>query len=214
MPRRIDLDARKALLAEAVWQVILSQGISAVSVRTVAQQAGLVVGSLRHVFPTRAQLIEFSAELMVERATARILAVPPSDSAEDYALAVISELLPLTPNSRAEFEINVALLAESPALPGLMIIRDHAHEQIGLLCRRLVESLRPTAPEDPAMKAQADAQRLHALIDGLAFHLLHRPASEDPAWALNLIRAELSRLLLVRRRARPCSQEAQRSTSR
>ena len=59
MSRSIDLTARKAQLAEAVWQVILDRGISAVSVRTVAEQAGLVVGSLRHVFPTRAELLAY-----------------------------------------------------------------------------------------------------------------------------------------------------------
>ncbi|MDR1189718.1 MAG: TetR family transcriptional regulator C-terminal domain-containing protein [Bifidobacteriaceae bacterium] len=203
MPRHIDLDARKAQLAEAVWQVILDQGISAVSVRTVAAQAGLVVGSLRHVFPTRAQLIEFSAELMVERATMRVQAVPAGDDPEAYALAVIAELLPLEPHSRAEFEVNLALLAESTALPGLVAIRDHAHQEIGHLCRHLVTLLRQSAEmgtvpisSDPDRDGGIgrDAQRLHALIDGLAFHLLHCPVDADPTWALDLIRDELARI--------------------
>ncbi|MDR1117875.1 MAG: TetR/AcrR family transcriptional regulator [Bifidobacteriaceae bacterium] len=200
MPRRIDLDARKAQLAEAVWQVILGQGIAAVSVRTVAAQAGLAVGSLRHVFPTRAQLIEFSAGLMVERATERIQAVPADGGPEAYALAVIAELLPLQADSRAEFEVNLALLAESAALPGLVAIRDHAHQEIARLCERLVALVRrpgdaaavPGSADPGRNDCAADARRLHALIDGLAFHLLHGPAGEDPAWALDLIRAELA----------------------
>jgi AcrR family transcriptional regulator len=196
MPRHIDLDARKAQLAEAVWRVILDQGISAVSVRTVAAQAGLAVGSLRHVFPTRAQLMEFSAELMVQRATDRIQAVPAGGSPEAYALAVITELLPVQADSRAEFEVNLALLGESAALPGLVAIRDHAHQEIGRLCRRLVALVAGSGTRrgGPPGGADQDARRLHALIDGLAFHLLHRPAGEDAAWALALIRAELARI--------------------
>lgn len=51
VPRTIDRDARKEQLAEAVWRVVRERGIGAVSVRTVAEEAGVVVGSLRHVFP-------------------------------------------------------------------------------------------------------------------------------------------------------------------
>ena len=67
MPRKIDRDRRKAQLAEAVWRIVVERGIGAVSVRAVAEEAGVAVGSLRHVFPTRAELLEFSAELMVQQ---------------------------------------------------------------------------------------------------------------------------------------------------
>lgn len=61
MPRRIDLDERREHLAQAVWTIIRERGIGAVSVRVVAAEAGVAVGSLRHVFPTRTELLQFSA---------------------------------------------------------------------------------------------------------------------------------------------------------
>ncbi|ERK69927.1 transcriptional regulator, TetR family, partial [Leifsonia aquatica ATCC 14665] len=140
MPRTIDRDARKAQLAEAVWRVIVERGIGAVSVRTVAAEAGVAVGSLRHIFPTRTELLEFSAELMVDRATARILALPVGDPRE-HALDVLRQLLPLTPDSRAELEVNIALIAEAPALPGLARIRDEADRALTGACLGLVERL-------------------------------------------------------------------------
>lgn len=190
MSRSIDLAARKAQLAEAVWQVILDRGISAVSVRTVAEQAGLVVGSLRHVFPTRAELLSFSAELMVQRATERVLATPWSDDPQQYALDVIKRLLPLEPDSRAELEVNLALVAECPAQPSLGDIRDHAHAQLLEACARLVELL-TGRPRDPELIVTA--RRLHAIIDGLALHLLHGE-HDDAEWALAIVRAELARI--------------------
>ncbi len=189
MSRSIDLAVRKAQLAEAVWQVILDRGISAVSVRTVAEQAGLVVGSLRHVFPTRAELLSFSAELMVQRATERVLATPWSDDPQQYALAVIQRLLPLEADSKAELEINLALVAECPAQPDLGAIRDHAHAQLFEVCVRLVELV--TMKERNA-QLLLDAHRLHALVDGLALHLLHY-AVDDREWALAIVRDELER---------------------
>lgn len=184
-------EARRAQLAEAVWQVIRDRGIGAVSVRSVAGQAGVAVGSLRHLFPTRAELLEFSAELMVQRATARIRGIPRPADDEQYAFEVISQLLPLEPDSRAELEVNIALIAESPALPGLVTIRDRAYQELAEACTQLVEML-VGRPRDPQVIEQG--RRLHAIIDGLAIHLLMHHPSEDRAWAINIVRGELARI--------------------
>lgn len=190
MNLRKSSEARKTLLAEAVWQVILDRGISAVSVRAVAEQAGMVLGSLRHVFPTRAELMKFSAELMLQRATERVRAVSRSDDPERYARDVIEQLLPLSPDSRAELEVNLALMAEAAAVPELLPIKDEAHKRLRDVSYRLVELLSGCSRE--SVDLSASAQRLHALIDGLAFHLLHRSLDDDPAWALDIIRTEVS----------------------
>ncbi|WP_226655330.1 TetR/AcrR family transcriptional regulator [Leifsonia sp. LS1] len=207
MPRTIDHDARKADLAQAVWRVIADRGLGAVSVRTVAAEAKVAVGSLRHLFPTRTELIEFSAELMVERVTDRIQALPRRADPREYALDVLTELLPLTADGRAELEVNIALIAEAPAEPGLARIRDIADQALSRACLHLVRLLRREAGTegadagaddtgaDAADRERAlgtDALRLHALVDGLALHLLVRDGS--PEWALDILRAEVDRL--------------------
>lgn len=184
---------RRAKLAQAVWEIIATHGISAVSVRTVAAEAGMAVGSLRHLFPTQAQLLEFSAELMIQRATERIGQTPPCDDPLEYALDVIKHVLPLTPESRREFEINLALIAETPAHPNLARTRDLAHEALLDLFTRIVGSLRsesmPGSESDEYL-----AIRLLALADGLGLHLIHRPPEADTQWAVDIIRRELSGL--------------------
>jgi len=191
MPRTIDLDARRVQLAEAVWRVIRERGIGAVSVRTIAAEAGVVVGSLRHVFPTRSELLEFSARLMIDRATERIRSIAPTGDARDDAIAVLRELLPLTPDTRAELEVNLALIAETPALPQLAAIRDEADAGLRALCEALVERLRGEA--DPVA-----VERLFALLDGLALHLLTRSADADRERALRVLRDEVDALAAAR----------------
>lgn len=186
-------EERKARLAEAVWAVILDQGIGAVSVRTVAGAAGMAVGSLRHLFPTKAELLEFSAELMLDRATARVTATEWRDDPVEYALDAIKQVLPLTPETRREFEINVSLIAETPSNPGLVRIRDRAHEQLLELFTRIVLLVRGTpAPTDES--PSRDGLRLLALVDGLGLHLIHQPDTADPNPAVAIIRDELQRL--------------------
>lgn len=184
MSRTMDWEARKAQLAEAVWQVILEQGISSVSVRTVADRAGVAVGSLRHVFPTRAELVQCAAELMVQRATERILAITPKEDPREYVFDIIKSLLPLEQDSRAEFEINLALFVEGTAVPSLIEVRESAHRQLAELTSRLVEML-------TGESRTVQARRLHALIDGIAFHLIHQPLESDHSWALDIIWQEI-----------------------
>lgn len=190
MPRKIDRDQRKEQLAEAVWRIVRERGIAAVSVRSVAEEAAVVVGSLRHVFPTRAELLKFSAELMVKRARERIRAIPRGEDDSQYVLEVLSQLLPLEPESRAEMEVNIALIAEAPALPELMAIRDDAYRELEEACIRYVELLVQRPRNAPLLQ---QARRLHAIIDGLAMHLLHSP-SADNEWAIDILRDELARL--------------------
>ncbi|ANE09174.1 TetR/AcrR family transcriptional regulator [Corynebacterium glutamicum] len=191
MSRTIDKEARKAQLAETVWQVILDEGIGAVSVRTVAERAGVVVGSLRHIFPTRAELVIFSAELMVKRATERLLAIEPDDDVREYVFTIVKQLLPLGPDSRAEFEINLALFAEGTAVKGLVDIRQDANRQLADLFVRLVEMV--TGERDTPESLQ-QSRRLHAMVDGFAFHILHQPEMEDTSWALDILWAEINSL--------------------
>lgn len=207
MPRRIDIDRRKAQLAEAVWGIIRERGIGAVSVRSVADAAGVAVGSLRHVFPTRTELLSFSAELMVHRATERILAAPRSGDPAEDAVSLLSHLLPLEPDSRAELEVNIALIAEAPAIPELVPIRDQAAHAIFGLCSRLVAALAPDVDE---ARRVWEARRLHALLDGLALHILAEPDTAeggsrdrdsdlDPgrgrgSWGVQVLREEIARI--------------------
>lgn len=202
VPRMIDRENRKALLAEAVWRIAQERGIGAVSVRSVAEQAGVVVGSLRHVFPTRAELLAFSAELMVQRATERIQAIPRSDDHQLYALLVLEQLLPLAADSRTELEVNIALIAEAPAQPELRTIRDDAQHRLEELCVQLVELL-TSRPRSRHVVQQG--RRLHALLDGLAIHLLSQPhadtengaTGDDTAaggWAVAILRDEISEI--------------------
>ncbi|GAA2123094.1 TetR/AcrR family transcriptional regulator [Kocuria atrinae] len=191
MPSRIDREARKAELAEAAWRVILRSGVSAVSVRTVAEEAGLAVGSLRHVFPTRTELLVYSAELMMERVYERIVSLPREGITEAYALAVIKNLVPFTEQTRAEMDVNIALVAEATAVPELKVLRDSAHEQLAAACIRLAALLREENSETPSEGAIRSGRRLHALADGLALHLMHRTESEDLERVAELLEDEI-----------------------
>ncbi|MGN7780065.1 TetR/AcrR family transcriptional regulator [Mycolicibacterium sp. 22603] len=189
MPRKIDHAARKAELVDALWSVIHHQGVSAVSLRSVAAEAGISVGSLRHIFPTRSALLTSASELMIDNVTRRVRSVPTDLPALSYATTVLLHLIPTDAVSHAEMEINLALISEAGADPELVRLRDHTRAELFGLCRRLLTVLRPDAP---ATALTAAARRLHVLIDGLAFQLVQMKSARSRSWARALIEDELS----------------------
>lgn len=187
MPRLIDHDQRREELAQALWQVVASKGIGAVSIREVAAAAGVSAGSLRHLFPTREQLVIAAAQEMLRQVERRIMSLPRDVPPLQFAESALAQALPLDPERRIEFSVNLALVAEEPAVPALAGIRKQTYDDLRLLCRVVVGSLRP---EHDAAAVEAAARRLHVLVDGLAFHLFQD--EHDDGWALRTLRAELN----------------------
>jgi DNA-binding transcriptional regulator YbjK len=75
MPKLVDPDQRRSELAQAVWTVIRRDGLQRASVRNVAREAGLSMGSLRHYFASQSELLCFAMQLVGDRARARVAAL-------------------------------------------------------------------------------------------------------------------------------------------
>ncbi|MGB3635817.1 MAG: TetR family transcriptional regulator, partial [Rubrobacteraceae bacterium] len=67
MPKIVDHEERRRELAEAVWRVILRDGVEGVSVRNVAAEAGWSTGALRHYVGTKEDLLASATQLLDER---------------------------------------------------------------------------------------------------------------------------------------------------
>lgn len=182
MPKLIDHATRREEIATAAWRVILQRGIGAVSVRTVAAEAGLSVGSVRHVFASQTQLLSFAMELVIDRAAARIDALPHRrtelESMEDLA----TELLPLDEERRGETEVYLALFAASGADSTLSATRADVWGRVHAGCRTIVSRLTDAVTVTEEQHEQ-EVVRLHALLDGLAAHLIWRPSEVSAAAA-------------------------------
>ena len=74
MPKRLDAEKRRAELAQAVWRLVLRVGVAGASVRAVADEAGLSMGSVRYFFGTQDELLRFAMSQVIEQAGARVAA--------------------------------------------------------------------------------------------------------------------------------------------
>jgi AcrR family transcriptional regulator len=187
MPKLVDRERRREELASALWRLVLREGIEAASVRRVAAEAGRSTGSLRHYFVTQSELLAFAMELVTQRVTERVGGHRRSDDPRETAERLLHEVLPLDAERHAEAQVWLAFTARSLVEPQLRELRDEAHHGLRALCATAVELL--GAPD-----REREAERVHALIDGLALHAVLDPATTTPARQIELLAAQLDAL--------------------
>jgi AcrR family transcriptional regulator len=169
MPR-LDGESRRRQLAEALWRVVLRDGIQAASVRKVAAEAGVSAGSLRHVFPSQSELLAFAMELIIEEVSRRVADVEPSGEIRDVVERRLQSLLVLDPESRAVFEVWLAFSGRARVDATLRPLRDETHGRVRELCRVALETLVAHRKARSDLDVPFETERLHALVDGLAMH--------------------------------------------
>jgi len=131
VPKIVDQEARRELIAETVIQIIGARGIEAASVRTVAAEAGVSVGAVQRCFATKAELLRFVLHHVNARFTARVrarMAREPDPTDEAVGLRVIiDEMLPLDDERRLTCAATLALLAYSTTDPAATEIMRSAY---------------------------------------------------------------------------------------
>ncbi len=180
MPRQVDPEQRRAELAEAVWTVIRRDGLQRASVRNVAREAGLSMGSLRHYFATQSELLCFAMQLVGDRARARVRALQPAADPRATAERLLQELVPLDDERRAESEVWLAFTGHALVDPGQRAIHQRIHDELNGACATALTLLADAGLPPATLDIRLEAARLHALLDGLAVHAVTRPEQVPP----------------------------------
>jgi AcrR family transcriptional regulator len=180
MPRLVDHERRRRELGDAVWRVIRSRGIDGASIRTVAREAGWSPGSLRHYFTTQSELLSFAMQMVVDRVEARVAALDPPPDPRAAVDQRLHEVLPLDDERRAENEVWLAFAARALVDPELRARHEGVDEALRAACARALHELSEAGRLRPELDLELEAERLHGLLDGLAFHTAMRPNRMSP----------------------------------
>lgn len=181
MPKIVDHDQRRRELAAAVWQVIARDGVEGISIRAVAAASGWSSGALRHYFSTRAELLAFACEQVIEQVTERIQALRHTGGPVQAVRAILLETMPVDETRRTEDSIAFAFLALGLGDPELARVQRRHFTGMYELCLRLVQDLAERgALARAGQNVETLARRMHAVVDGLTVHALagHLTAEE------------------------------------
>ncbi len=194
MPKLIDADARSAEIAAASMRVLERHGLAALSVRGVAEEAGIAAASLRRAFPTQHALRVHCLDLIQERATQRIMALPRDGGGRPLALDVLAQLLPLDADRRTELAAQVQLGVLALTDERLRPTSVRLNRAVLDACRIVIGILAESEQLAPDRNPDNEAHRLHALLDGLAMHGLWDGGTDAGRRALDILDQHLGEL--------------------
>lgn len=195
MPRVVDHGQRRGEIAEALWRIAAREGLEAVSLSRVADEAGVSKGRVQHYFASRDELLAFTATLLQLRVDERIgthMADADQDSPLSLVRALLVGILPLDDEGRTDALVGSAFLVRAVADPDM---REAYRASNRLAIDGLTMKL-AVAREKGRLPVDADPEReatvLFLLARGLTESLLlgeHTPES-----ALAVVDRELARL--------------------
>ncbi|MFF9627602.1 TetR/AcrR family transcriptional regulator [Streptomyces fradiae] len=202
MPKKVDHEARRLEIAEALWRIASTRGLDGVSLRDVAAEADISLGRLQHYFRTKDEMLVFALRhintLADRRIRGRVGAIAARLGQEPPPRAVLREclvgMLPLDGKSRVGALVGAAYFARAVHDERL---RGEAVEGIPRLAEFFAGLLRSAGERGElaagrSLDPYTEAMLLISLVDGLtAYTLLGVQTGEE---ALERLDAHLERI--------------------
>lgn len=191
MPKIIDRDARRRDVIDAVWRIVVRDGVGEASLRNVAAETGLAIGSIRHYFGSHEELLVAAAQEMVDTLGRRLAAHAERVAAAPDRLTVteelLGELLPLDRKRQDEVTVWFAFVAAARTNAAFAEAAMTIHKGTRSLMRRILANTRHAGDE-------IEVERLAALIDGLAIDATLQPALLKPKMISDVLHRHLVHL--------------------
>lgn len=176
MPKIVDHEQRREELAAAVWRLASRDGLDAVTIRSVAAEAGWSTGALHHYFSDKEELLLFAFKTVADRVGRRVAAAR-AESREplELARALLAIGLPLDEERRDETRVWFAFLGLALTRPPLARAQRLAYDAWRRIVADALRDAKERGDIDDGVEVEREAAALVALVDGLAVQ-----ASFDP----------------------------------
>ncbi|GCD41494.1 TetR/AcrR family transcriptional regulator [Streptomyces paromomycinus] len=176
MPKKVDHEARRREISQALWRIASTRGLEGASLRDVAAEAGISLGRLQHYFRTKDEMLVFALRhietLAQQRIRARIEALDGEPTPRDILRACLTGMLPLDEQSRIGFLVGVAHFHRAVHDPALRTdIRDGIPQLRGFFADQLRQATE-RGEVRPGRDADDEAMVLISLVDGLSTYIL------------------------------------------
>lgn len=153
-------------VVDAAITVIARDGLDALSIRRVAAEAGVAIGTVQYHHPTRAELVLAALQRTADRQGARALAAPRGPTIISTLIDRLMLLLPHDGPSREEAIVWVALAAAAARDP---LVGPHQRQLVEQTVDG-IRSLLERAVEVGELPDESDtcdlAERMHVVVEG------------------------------------------------
>ncbi|MER6217711.1 TetR/AcrR family transcriptional regulator [Streptomyces sp. NPDC001674] len=195
MPRQVDHEGRRRLIAEAVCRLADESGLEGVTLRDVAGRAGVSMGAVQRCFRTKEEMLLFTLGQIGGRIGERVrerLVRSPAQSAASALGHAATEVALLRGEHRAEARVWLAFVAQAVVSAPLAETLRKNYAALEAMFARLLAEAADARPRPVPLDPRREARTLLALADGLTTHVL--VGHLTPQAAQELLHAHLARL--------------------
>jgi AcrR family transcriptional regulator len=200
MPARIDPQRRRQLVVDAAFRLVVAEGMQGVSLRKVAAEAGLNIGSVRHYFEGHEDLLAAAARESGERMGRRLARHPAEglaglsgEPAVEALRELVEQVLPVDGQRRAEAVVVTELILASRTRPVFAPVAARMAADLHEVLREALAALGHPGPD-------AGARQISALVGGLTLDAITPHGALGPAQVRQTLEEAIRQLLGVPRR--------------
>ncbi|GAA0622635.1 TetR/AcrR family transcriptional regulator [Kutzneria viridogrisea] len=195
MPKIVDRKQRRDEVAAALWRVAYRDGWSAVSLRRVAAEAGLSLGSVQHYFAGTDDLLNYAVggvlDALDDQLVGQLTTLADPQHAQSTVRRVLQSMIPgaaegsdpssaPVPDNVWQIQVMawltvVGRAAQNPEMSARLSAGSDRLAQV------IAAAIRMSAPRHSLDDAQRDARGLLSLVEGLLLQLARRDISPAEA---------------------------------
>ena len=179
----------------AIVSIAAERGLDHVSIREVAAEAGVSIGTVQYYCRSKDELLVLGFRHIMDRINARVAGKRRSGQVAPVLRSALSEFLPLDRTRGREARAYLAFAAQAAFSPTLAAVQ---REVLSDLRKRCADTFRLAQERGQAKTdyvAADAAASTAALVDGLILHLLTDPKGLSKNAALRILDNHLGRYL-------------------
>lgn len=194
MPKIVDHDERRQEFVAALWRIVEHHGSAAVSIRSVADEAGVSKSNIAYYFPTMVDLLAAAVDEVVAHAQTRAAQLDQEDLDIDKAAKLVMLAIPDTPVRRRQAQVWIKLVTEYDGDTHVSTLLNDFNKRVraGLLVMLKLFDASGLVSKD--RKLNIEAVRLHALVDGLSLQTMNDAKFMPPSLIRSVVTQHLSEL--------------------
>lgn len=170
MPKIVDHEARRARLVEAVWSLTVRGGIEQVSLRKVAEEAGVSMGQIQHYYSSMQALIRDALDRAVRAVNATIenaVAAADTNSPEAVLRACLYALISPAQESTRLMLFALAAAGRAVSDPTMAKALAPGDDELLTFTAGLITAAREERGSEPRCEERTDADICWSLATSL-----------------------------------------------
>lgn len=177
-----------------MWRVVERDGAAAVSTRSVAAEAGYSKSNIRYYFDSQAALMGAAVEQIMAHAGSRLSTIDADSLDLAAATRWVMVTIPDSPARRRQTAIWLTLINHVETNPELKPILTRLNRGVRSAVAAFVVLLAEQGMVGRGRDLELEAERLHALIDGLSVQTMYDRSMMAPAAIRRIVAAHLEEL--------------------